>query len=761
MPSTNLRGSPRGWWGRRLFVLAFFVLVAVMAAAVPKGTAADSQYLNVWVHYDYMVGADGSFAPSASAMQLVVDSFKAHGVTLHIDSQHTAIPERKVVVPDWPSEYASRPGFDDPACTGSDAVRFSDLKKKYFQPSSNHPWHYAIFGDFVYTDSSADANNCPATLETGGTPPLFGMTGDSEVGFGDVPPWAGGVPGDLGDVRGGFGYNFVVTLGAYRLAGVPVPDRTTAGVFMHELGHNLGLRHGGAPVDPNDYQDNYKPNYLSVMSYAFTNTGIPYAASQGSIAIAGYRVDYSDVKLPDLNERNLDESIGVQDTAHPADITYGNGDGFCDTPVSALGPVDWNGDGNTTDAHLSWDINCDFGGLTLLRGSDDWAWIHAWLAPPVITGMDPFAHVGYGLHIKGINLQGPATVVFSGGASATGFHSAFGNTWDGSANTGFDVTVPVGAKSGPITVITPQAKTTSSQSLQVFTTPPRGATGITAGPDGNLWFTTFNSNLVGRITPAGTIAEFPIPTPSGLQGITAGPDGNLWFCEQSANKIGRITPNGTITEFAGANGPETITAGPDGNLWFTESPWTSVGRITPSGTITQFPLPLTDSADTITAGPDGNLWFTDTGDHNSIGRITPAGVVTEYPTPIGGISPRGITAGPDGNLWFTEGFSNTIGRITTSGTATDFPVPSDCFSCEPDEITAGPDGNLWYTTLNSDNIARFTPSGAVSEFPTPTFASGPYFIAAGPDGNLWFTELHAGNIGRITPTGQINEFPIP
>ena len=64
-----------------------------------------------------------------------------------------------------------------------------------------------------------------------------------------------------------------------------------------------------------------------------------------------------------------------------------------------------------------------------------------------------------------------------------------------------------------------------------------------AGPDGNLWFTEDAGNNIGRITPAGEITEFPLPTPgSGPAGITVGPDGNLWFTEQIGNKIGRINP---------------------------------------------------------------------------------------------------------------------------------------------------------------------------------------------------------------------------
>jgi hypothetical protein len=35
---------------------------------------------------------------------------------------------------------------------------------------------------------------------------------------------------------------------------------------------------------------------------------------------------------------------------------------------------------------------------------------------------------------------------------------------------------------------------------------------IAAGPDGALWFTEFNANQIGRITPAGSITEYAVPT---------------------------------------------------------------------------------------------------------------------------------------------------------------------------------------------------------------------------------------------------------
>lgn len=39
-----------------------------------------------------------------------------------------------------------------------------------------------------------------------------------------------------------------------------------------------------------------------------------------------------------------------------------------------------------------------------------------------------------------------------------------------------------------------------------------------------------------------TVTEYTIPTlASTPTGITAGPDGNLWFTESAGNKIGKIT----------------------------------------------------------------------------------------------------------------------------------------------------------------------------------------------------------------------------
>jgi streptogramin lyase len=288
-----------------------------------------------------------------------------------------------------------------------------------------------------------------------------------------------------------------------------------------------------------------------------------------------------------------------------------------------------------------------------------------------------------------------------------------------------------------------------SGGMQEFMIPTAGGTpfGITAGPDGNVWFAEYLGNKIGRMTPGGSITEFTIPTQdSHSNGITAGPDGNVWFVEGLGNKIGRITPAGSITEFQTGlspnSGPRDITAGPDGNLWFTENYAQKIGTIAPDGTITENPMVLASRPGLITVGPDGNLWFTET--HPAqLGRATTTGQVTEFPVP-GGSSPTGIATGSDGNLWFADQDTNKIYRRNTNGTFTSFAAPGT-----PTFLTAAPDGNLWFTEQWGNKLGRITTGGKVSEFAIPTASSQPLNITVGPDSDLWFCEYLANQIGKF------------
>ena len=82
-------------------------------------------------------------------------------------------------------------------------------------------------------------------------------------------------------------------------------DRKTAGTFMHELGHTLGLQHGGDDI----YK--YKPNYLSIMNYLYQFSGL--------IASPEYMTNYSEYVLPSIDKSAVNEERGID----PDSVTGG------------------------------------------------------------------------------------------------------------------------------------------------------------------------------------------------------------------------------------------------------------------------------------------------------------------------------------------------------------------------------------------------------------------------------------------------------
>jgi virginiamycin B lyase len=64
--------------------------------------------------------------------------------------------------------------------------------------------------------------------------------------------------------------------------------------------------------------------------------------------------------------------------------------------------------------------------------------------------------------------------------------------------------------------------------------------------------TVVRAPVIYRVTPKGDITPFPMPAKSMATFITAGPDGNLWFTEPNG-KVGRITTSGDVTEFVFSN----------------------------------------------------------------------------------------------------------------------------------------------------------------------------------------------------------------
>jgi streptogramin lyase len=188
----------------------------------------------------------------------------------------------------------------------------------------------------------------------------------------------------------------------------------------------------------------------------------------------------------------------------------------------------------------------------------------------------------------------------------------------------------------------------AGENLTDFALPPsRALLGqITTGPDGALWFTESGSapdnNRIGRITTSGSVIEIVTPSQSASPAsITTGPDGNLWFTAAGygTNLVGEVTPLGSITEYGlpplggrDASGPAVtgIAAGPDGALYVAAFNSGQLLRVTanPVG-ITSLAIPATGATpDDITLGSDKSLWLTEL-TNNRVGRYE-----VPLPTPV-------------------------------------------------------------------------------------------------------------------------------
>jgi hypothetical protein len=243
---------------------------------------ADPKHKDIFLHIDYMandpkIAGSHSDKPKLAAMAALQANFatapvtnpdKTPGIHLHIDCGADCImnpvtgalwgmaSKAAALTETTPMDTVDTPGG---AFTTGWSV-FDSLSTAFNATGRSLAFHHVIFAHDLWTGNSTS-----------------------------------GISRNGADVTTGAS-DLVVSLGSW-----PTPGGTTieqAGTLYHELGHNLGLLHGGRDAF------NRKPNHLSVMNYNFQTFGMIIDGKSGDL-------DYSEFALPSIDELSLLEPIGI------------------------------------------------------------------------------------------------------------------------------------------------------------------------------------------------------------------------------------------------------------------------------------------------------------------------------------------------------------------------------------------------------------------------------------------------------------------
>ncbi|MET0842655.1 MAG: hypothetical protein ABWY23_02315 [Mycetocola sp.] len=312
---------------------------------------ADVNRPDVFVQLDWMADATHSHALSAAAIKTVVDAFAASpyrsptgsvGINLHIDAGPNSIMNH---------------------ATGATWGALSRARQLS---------HVANFGTAM-VDASNNATSYNWTAfdavkkQSGG----FISTGRAPIFRYAISAHQLGVAVNSGIARTIPGSDMILTLGTF----AALTDLIMAGTLMHEIGHLLGLDHGGGDAV------NRKPNYVSVMNYHWQTRGLTKGGVTGI-------VDFSNIALDRLFEGALDERSGVGKNAAGVAIrrwvpgAAGAAGAYVQVADGSL-PIDWNNDGVATSPSVAFDVNNDVQ-QTALEPFDDWA--HLRLVGGAISG---------------------------------------------------------------------------------------------------------------------------------------------------------------------------------------------------------------------------------------------------------------------------------------------------------------------------------------------------------------------------------------
>lgn len=312
---------------------------------------------DIFIELDYMDATnnavqakDEGILPRKEALQKVVDVFYAQGIAVHFDVGDLYDQAAGIDSNDFDLGGGNEIPFVDALTFGS-APSVYDLKLENFDYSRFQVFHYLIF---------ANTQNGTA-----------GSSGLAEINGNDL----------------------IVTLGEWGLNSSNTSNTNQlinyqASTLMHELGHNLGLSHGG------DESENNKPNYFSIMNYLYQLSGLSeignnegdryyreYFSGNSNCVVSltnpdtstTFRMDFSHGASAPIAKNAANETTGL------GQITTSGVDFNCDGDRVDTSAKTGQGAGSWTDYDDWGNINLDFrnyfsgnqNGLSLVASSRD------------------------------------------------------------------------------------------------------------------------------------------------------------------------------------------------------------------------------------------------------------------------------------------------------------------------------------------------------------------------------------------------------
>lgn len=187
---------------------------------------------------------------------------------------------------------------------------------------------------------------------------------------------------------------------------------------------------------------------------------------------------------------------------------------------------------------------------------------------------------------------------------------------------------------------------------------------------GILWFTG-QSGVYGRLDPAsGEMTVYDAPEGRGPYGITATPDGTVWYASLAGNHIARVDPvsgKATIVEPPTAEqGARRIWTDSRGRLWVSEWNAGQVAVHDPvAGTWAEYRL-RGDKPKAYAVYVDDRdvVWLSDFGANALVRFDPPTKALTSFPLPSNPSNVRQILGRP-GEVWGAESAADALVRIKT------------------------------------------------------------------------------------------------